>query len=268
VDTASKDRILANYNRVIGQIEKAARSVDRDPGEIRLVVVTKGHPIEAVRQAISAGLRVFGENYAEEGVQKILACSPQTDLEWHMIGHIQSRKVRLVCEYYQYVHSLDSLKLANRLDRCMSSAYVAPLEGQNQTSAGSVRRLPVLLECNVSGEETKSGWPAWKEAEWVKMLDEIAQILASPNLEVRGLMTMAPFLPDPEQARSFFQRLRHLQQFLQQQLPQSSWQELSMGMSDDFMVAIQEGATLVRIGTAIMGSRTNQSGQELSRLVN
>jgi pyridoxal phosphate enzyme (YggS family) len=259
VDTSSKDRIFANYNRVLEQIEQAARAAGRDPDEIKLVVVTKGHPIEAVRHAISAGLRIFGENYAEEGVQKILACSPQSNLEWHMIGHIQSRKARLVCDYYHYVHSLDSLKLANRLDRCMGFADVDSSEKVNRASTTLNHRLPVLLECNVSGEESKFGWPAWKEVEWERLLDEITQILELPNLDVRGLMTMAPFLPDPEKTRPYFQRLRRLRHFMQQQLPQSSWKELSMGMSDDFMVAIQEGATLVRIGTAIMGPRTKQS---------
>ena len=260
METASKDRILANYRRVIGQIDQAARSVGRDPGEIKLVVVTKGHPIEAVSQAIAAGLRLFGENYAEEGIQKMVAFSEQEHLEWHMIGHIQSRKAHLVCENYQFVHSLDSLKLANRLDRCMSSANPALLEMDTQAPSKLAHRLPVLLECNVSGEETKFGWQAWNETGWENLLDDIIRILALPNLEVLGLMTMAPFLPDPEQVRPFFRRLRQLQLYLRQQLPQSDLRELSMGMSDDFMVAIQEGATLVRIGTAIMGPRPGRSG--------
>lgn len=259
MEAATKDRILDSYHRVLGQIEQAARSVGRDHGKIRLVVVTKGHPAESVRQAIEAGLRVFGENYAEEGIQKMSACSGQDNLEWHMIGHIQSRKAQLVCDHYQYVHSLDSLRLAKRLDHFMRSAYLTPVEGRAQIPAELDRRLPVLLECNVSGEETKFGWPAWKEMEWEDLLDDIAQILALPNLKVRGLMTMAPFLANPEQTRPFFQRLRRLQQFMLQHFPQSEWQELSMGMSDDFMVAVQEGATLVRIGTAIMGPRPGQS---------
>ncbi len=255
MDTSSKDRILSNYQRVLGQIDQAANLTGRDPAEIKLVVVTKGHPIEAVRQAIEAGLRVFGENYAEEGLRKISAFSGQSDLEWHMIGHIQSRKARLVCENYHYVHSLDSLKLAERLDRAMVPVTVSPSEIPDRAYPGLGRRLPVLLECNVSGEETKFGWPAWDKKEWKNLLDDVSPLLAFPNLEVLGLMTMAPFSSDPEQARPFFLRLRNLQQFLQQHFPQSTWRELSMGMSDDFVTAVQEGATLVRIGTAIMGPR-------------
>jgi PLP dependent protein len=258
VETLSEEKILTSYNRVIGRIEQAAQSVGREPGEIKLVVVTKGHPIESIRQAIEVGLRVFGENYAEEGIQKMIASSGTENLEWHMIGHIQSRKAQLVCEHYQYVHSLDSLKLAVRLDRFMMPANDALPYKKNFPQSKPERRLPVLLECNVSGEETKFGWPAWNEDEWKSLLGDIHQVLALPNLQVRGLMTMAPFSPDPEQARPFFDRLHRLQQYLKQQLPQSDWQELSMGMSDDFTVAIQEGATLVRIGTAIMGPRPNK----------
>jgi pyridoxal phosphate enzyme (YggS family) len=255
VDTASKDRILTNYQRVLGRIDQAARSAGRDPAEIKLVVVTKGHPVEAMRQAVEAGLRIFGENYAEEGVQKKMAFSDRGNLEWHMIGHIQSRKASLVCEHYQYVHSLDSLKLAERLDRAMLPVALDPSDIPYRSSPGSGRRLPVLLECNVSGEETKFGWPAWDEKEWDGLLDDVAPVLALPHLEVLGLMTMAPFSLSPEQARPFFRRLRRLQRFMQQHFPRSTLRELSMGMSDDFEIAVQEGATLVRIGTAIMGPR-------------
>ena len=157
-----------------------------------------------------------------------------------MIGHVQSRKADLIAEHYHWVHSLDSLKLAQRLDRC---------------AAELGRTIPVLLECNTSGEQSKFGWPAWQEQRWPDLLPEVSQIVALPNLQVRGLMTMAPFLPEMEEARPYFRRLCQLQAFLASQLPQVAWDELSMGMSADFMVAIQEGATIVRVGTAIMGSR-------------
>ena len=242
MEMASKEAILANYHRVVEQIDQATRSVGRRPEEIKLVVVTKGHPYPVLHQAIEVGLRIFGENYTEEGIAKIQACPKQAEMEWHMIGHIQSRKASSVCEYFNWVHSLDSLKLANRLDR-----FAGELS----------RKLPVLLECNMSGEETKYGWPAWEKRMWGGLLDEIAKIVALPNLEVRGLMTMAPFLPAPEESRPYFQRLYHLQEFLKESFPQTTWNELSMGMSVDFMVAIQEGATQVRIGTAIMGSRSD-----------
>jgi pyridoxal phosphate enzyme (YggS family) len=225
---------------VQAQIAQAADSAGRDPAQVKLVVVTKGHPLEAVQAALEAGLRTFGENYAEEGVSKMLACSEWAGVEWHMIGHIQSRKARPVAEHYDWVHSLDSLKLARRLDRYAGRAS---------------RRLPVLLELNVSGEQSKFGWPAWQESSWPALVDEIASIRELPNLSIRGLMTMAPFLPDPEETRPYFQRLRNLRDRLAEQFPEAEWSELSMGMSDDFRVAVQEGATMVRIGTAILGPR-------------
>jgi PLP dependent protein len=233
--------ILVNYQRVCEQIQFAAHSAGRDAQDVRLVVVTKGHPALAVQAAIDGGLRLFGENYAEEGAQKQAACRQPPGVEWHMIGHIQSRKAQLVCEHYDWIHSLDNLKLAERLDRFCGQLG---------------RRLPVLLECNVSGEESKSGWPAWQESHWSELLEPLAALLCLPNLQVRGLMTMAPFLPEAEQARPYFQRLRALRDFLAHQFPQDDWQHLSMGMSADFMVAVQEGATLVRVGTAILGPRT------------
>jgi hypothetical protein len=239
MEKVAQSLILANYQRVMEQLDRAARSAGRDPAAVRLVVVTKGHPFKTVQQALAIGLRIFGENYAEEGIAKKLACTT-VGVEWHMIGHVQSRKARPVVEHFDWLHSLDRLKLAVRLDQF----------------AGELgRKLPVLLECNVSGEETKFGWPAWEESGWATLAQEIALVLALPNLEVRGLMTMAPFLPDPQQARPYFVRLRRLQEFLSGRFSSVDWRELSMGMSADFEVAVQEGATIVRIGTAILGPR-------------
>jgi pyridoxal phosphate enzyme (YggS family) len=239
------ESIRSNYSRVLEQIGSAARSAGRNPATIRLLVVTKGHPVEAVQQAVAAGVRLFGENYVEEAVEKKQTLAGQgmagaSGLEWHMIGHLQSRKARLVCEHFACLHSLDSLKLAERLD----------------LFAGEFgRKLPVLLECNVSGEQTKFGYPVWREDAWQELAGEFARLLELPHLQVRGLMTMAPFFDQPEPARPYFQRLGRLQAFLIKNLPQTDWAELSMGMSGDFMVAVQEGATLVRVGTAIMGAR-------------
>lgn len=241
----AENLIRANYERVLEQIEKAARSAGREPQTVKLVVVTKGHPLSAIQEALTAGIRIFGENYPEEGVEKILACAHQPEIEWHMIGHVQSRKARLICEHYQWMHSLDSLKLAVRLDRFASEIG---------------RKLPVLLECNVSGEESKDGWSAWDELRWEDLLAEVAQVVALPNLQVSGLMTMPPLFPDAEQSRPYFQRLRRLQAFFASQIPHASWRELSMGMSSDFGIAVQEGATLVRVGTAIMGIRPDLPG--------
>ena len=234
--------IYRNHQLVSERIAQAAVSAGRDPAQVKLVVVTKGHPLEGVHAALDAGLRYFGENYAQEGVSKKLDCSAWTGVEWHMIGHIQSCKAQLVAQHYDWIHSLDNLKLAHRLDRFAA-------EGRSQ--------LPVLLECNVSGEESKYGWPAWQEKKWPSLFEEISTLFDMGNLRVCGLMTMAPFVQDPEIARPYFRRLRDLRDRLVEQFPGADWHELSMGMSADFEVAVQEGATMVRIGTAIMGVRPN-----------
>jgi pyridoxal phosphate enzyme (YggS family) len=236
----SPEQITANYRAVCGRIAAAALRSGRAADAVSLVVVTKGHPSEVARAAIAAGAGQLGENYVEEAVPKILALSGEKKVEWHMIGHVQSRKAQPVSQYFDLLHSLDSLKLARRLDRFAAEAG---------------RTLPVLLECNVSGEASKFGWPAWEERAWDRLAEQLAPLFELPNLEVRGLMTIAPFSPQPEQARPCFQRLRRLQADLSSRFPQAQWAELSMGMSADFDVAIQEGATIVRIGTAILGER-------------
>jgi len=236
-----RETILSNYQHVLDKVYRAAQLAGRSPDSIKVVVVTKGHPQEVVQAAIDVGIHVFGENYAEEGVAKIESCTSNVGLEWHMIGHVQSRKAKLVCEYFTFVHSLDRRKIADRLDR-----YVALIP----------RRLPVLLECNVSGEESKFGLPAWREENWSEILEDIKYIATRPNLELCGLMTMAPFLSDVELTRPYFIRLRRLKDYLAQEIKEVNWSELSMGMSADYEIAIEEGATIVRIGTAILGPRS------------
>ncbi len=232
--------IREKYLFALDQIASAARKSGRDADQIRLVVVTKSQPLEAVRAAIEAGVRIFGENYAEEGVMKIQSLAAQTGVEWHMIGHVQSRKARLVAEHFALLHSLDSLKLAQRLDRF---------------AAESSRTLPVLLEFNVGGEETKSGWDASDESKWDALLSELAPLFDLQNLRICGLMTMPPLGDTPEDSRRFFRRTRLLRERLATQLPGADWRELSMGTSADYTVAVEEGATLVRVGTAIVGER-------------
>jgi len=234
-------RILTNYQVVLERIASAARSIGRKQEQVRLMVVTKGHKIEVVEAVVAAGARLLGENYIEEALVKMQALSTIPGIEWHMIGHVQSRKAELVSQYFSCVHSVDSLKLANRL---------------NRFTAERNHLLPVLLECNVSGEESKFGLTAWDERRWDALVSEITPILDLPALEVRGLMTMPPFFPNPEETRPYFQKLRRLQIYLQERFSTYSWEELSMGMSGDFEVAVQEGATIVRVGTAILGERT------------
>jgi PLP dependent protein len=232
--------IRERYERVLARIEAAAVGSDHDPKTIRLVVVSKSQPLAVVQAALEAGITRLGENYAEEAVGKIAAL-PQSGVEWHMIGHVQSRKADLISTHFSMLHSLDGLKLAARLDRFCRERD---------------RILPVLLEFNVSGEESKFGLPAWDESRWPDLDPELEQILALPYLKVSGLMTMPPFFVDPERSRPYFKRLRRLQEYLAGRFSQTQWADLSMGTSVDYETAIQEGATYVRVGQAILGPRS------------
>jgi len=231
--------IRAHYQDTLDRITEAAARSGRRPEAVHLVVVSKSQPLEVIRAAIAAGITIFGENYAEEALGKIAALK-ETEVEWHMIGHVQSRKAELIAANFTMLHSLDSTKLAGRLDR-----HCCELN----------RTLPVLVEFNVSGEESKFGFPAWEEKRWSDLNPDIEKILALSHLRVTGLMTMPPFFKDPEQTRPYFQRLRRLQNYLANQYPQSQWHDLSMGTSLDYIAAVQEGATFVRVGQAILGPR-------------
>lgn len=241
--TTSISAIRENFEKVCERIERAAQSAGRATGDVRLVVVTKGQPVEAIRTAIEAGARVLGENYPEESLPKIRELGRPVPLEWHMIGHLQSRKSSIVAEHFDLLQTLDSIRLAERLERQLAERG---------------RTLPVLLEFNVSGEESKFGWPAWDEAQWPAMLPEVEQLLSFPHLKLCGLMTMPPLYDDPEQTRPYFVRLRRLKEYLSHHFAASAFDQLSMGTSVDFEAAVQEGATLVRIGTAILGPRTKK----------
>jgi PLP dependent protein len=221
-------------------IGRSARRAGRAPETIKLLAVTKGHPLDILEGAYSIGLREFGENYVEEAVGKIEYFKQGEEISWHMIGHLQSRKTRQVCELFTWFQALDRMKIANRL-------------AVNCQETG--RELPVLLECNVSGEDTKFGWPAWDETAWDNLVTEFNRLVQLPGIQVKGLMTMAPFDVNPEKSRPYFTRLRKLRDFLSQKVPAVDWKELSMGMSADYPVAIEEGATIVRIGTALFGYR-------------
>jgi len=232
--------IRERYEKVLDTISTSAHKVRRPPESVRLVVVTKMQPPEVIQAAIEAGARMLGENYAEEAADKIAVLGLQTGVEWHMIGHVQSRKASLVAQHFALVHSLDSLRLAQRL---------------NLSASELGRTLPVLLEFNVSGEKSKHGWEASDESLWWELLTDANAIADLPSLKVRGLMTMPPLSTDPEAARTYFRKLRRLRDFLSEHITQAEWIELSMGTSVDYAVAIEEGATLVRIGQAILGPR-------------
>jgi len=226
-----------NIARIRERIEAAAGRAGRTASDILLMAVTKTHPPERIREAHAAGLRLFGENRVQEFAGKAAALAGLADVEWRMIGHLQSNKAGKAVELFHAVDSVDSVKLAERLD----------LAARNQN-----KRLPVLVEVNVGGEAQKSGLaPDSRE------LDEL--LLAAARLEAlqfRGLMTVPPYTEDPEAARPFFRRLREVRdRMAERKLPAVSLHELSMGMSHDFEVAIEEGSTCVRVGTAIFGER-------------
>jgi pyridoxal phosphate enzyme (YggS family) len=229
-----------NLRSVQERVAAAAKRAGRDPAGVTLVAVTKTQPPEVIRAAYDLGLRHFGENRLEEAEAKVGELPP--DITWHMIGHVQSRKAERAARLFHVVHSVDSVKLARRLDR-MSADRTAP--------------LPVLLEINVSGEASKYGFLAerWTAGAFAgqraELLAAVAEIAALPHLEIQGLMTMAPIVAEPEQARPVFAHLRQLRDELAAAFPRVSWRHLSMGMTDDFEVAVEEGATLVRIGRAI-----------------
>jgi pyridoxal phosphate enzyme (YggS family) len=231
--------------RVLEAITEACDHAGRNPADVTLIAVSKTHPPETILQAVEAGLQHFGENRVEEAGTKIPAVnrlSPRP-LVWHMIGHIQSRKAKEVVPLFQVVHSVDSVKLAGRL------SALAVEQGCT---------LNALLEVNTSGEESKHGLQAsgWQTDEDTRrrLWSEVEQILALPGLDVRGLMTMAPIVADIEQTRPVFASLAALRNTLADSF-QRTLPELSMGMSDDYPVAIEEGATMVRIGRAIFGER-------------
>ncbi len=239
--------IARNLAQVQKRIAEAALRSGRDPATVMLVAVAKTFPAEAVIAAYQAGVRHFGENRVEEGAIKIPAVraaisGPRST--WHMVGHVQSRKAQAVVAHFDYIHSVDRLKIARRLSRFAQEAR---------------RSIPVLLECNVSGEETKFGFDLqdWERdaARRETFFAAVEEILALPGLAVRGLMTMAPFVTDPKTVRPVFASLRVLLDVLQERWPAHDWCHLSMGMTDDFEVAIEEGATMVRIGRAIFGPR-------------
>ena len=225
--------MAANIAHVRSIIAEAAIRVGRAPEEITLVAVSKTMPVELVQMAYNLGVTDFGENRVQEALPKIAAFHPQ-GLRWHMIGHLQSNKASKVVSSFDCVHSVDSLHLAQTLNR-----YAGELG----------RQLPVLLQVNVSGESSKEGMsPA-------AALELARQFVVLPNIQVEGLMTIAPLVADPEQVRPVFRELRLLRDQLRAEQPSYSWKHLSMGMTGDYSVAIEEGATIVRIGRAIFGER-------------
>jgi pyridoxal phosphate enzyme (YggS family) len=231
--TLTEDHMAANISHVRSIIAEAALRGGREPEEITLVAVSKTMPVELVQMAYNLGVTDFGENRVQEALPKIAAFHPQ-EIHWHMIGHLQSNKAGKAVSPFYCVQSVDSLHLAQMLSR-------------HAGEQGNL--LSVLLQVNVSGEASKEGMPLAEAPELAR------QIVVLPHLQVDGLMTIAPLVDDPEQVRPVFRALRLLREQLRAELPQYTWRHLSMGMTDDYRVAIEEGATIVRIGRAIFGER-------------
>jgi PLP dependent protein len=263
----SQNEFISRIAAVQERIAAAARRAGRDPAEVTLVAVSKTHTPEEVAAAYAAGLRIFGENRVEEAAPKAVAIAriigSGPPPAWHMIGHLQSRKAEAVLPWASMVHSVDGIKLAQRLSRFVTSPPAGHSERSEESPTGATNdssvqtthlrvtdpRLPILLEINVSGEASKYGFhpedlPAVVET-----------ITALPGIVLQGLMTMAPIAADPEEVRPVFAALRALRDELARRYPALDWRHLSMGMTDDFEVAIEEGATMVRVGRAIFGER-------------
>ncbi|HEX4122153.1 MAG TPA: YggS family pyridoxal phosphate-dependent enzyme [Verrucomicrobiae bacterium] len=224
--------IAANLESVRQRIAQACDRAGRDPAGVTLLTVSKGHPAEVVRAAAELGLVLFGENRVQEGRAKIGLCPSR--LRWHLIGHLQSNKCRDAVHFFEMIQSVDSLALAREI---------------NKWADKSAKTTRVLIEVNIAGESSKFGYAP------EKVLAELSEINALPKIEVHGLMTVAPYSQDAEKVRPVFRRLRELkvecEGILGAPLP-----HLSMGMSGDFEVAVEEGATIIRLGSAILGPRS------------
>ena len=225
--------IATNLENIMERIEKASIKAGRDPKSVRLVAVTKTKPADAVIEAAQAGQKIFGENYVQELTAK--AALVKEPVEWHFIGALQSNKVKYIAGLVTLIHSVDRLSLAMEIEK----------------QWGKLGKMcDILVEVNVSGEKTKAGT---SRAEAMQLVEGIAEM---PHLRIKGLMTMPPFFDEPELARPYFQELRELAAMIDaRKITNVEMRELSMGMSGDFEAAIEEGATLVRVGSAIFGSR-------------
>jgi pyridoxal phosphate enzyme (YggS family) len=227
--------ISSNVRQVREEIHQAAAASGRNPEDVTLVAICKTFPVEAISEAIAAGLRIFGENRVQEAEPKIQALDPANGLEWHLVGHLQSNKAKRAVQLFEVIQSLDSIKLAQKL---------------NQACVELGKSVSVLIQVNLGLEATKSG------ASREQVEEIVDQVASLPGLRLDGLMTIPPFFEDADRSRPFFAELRALRDRIESARPGSLGRKhLSMGMSHDFRPAIEEGATIVRVGTAIFGVR-------------
>ena len=229
-----QETIAANLDDIRSRLARACERAGRSPASVRLVAISKTHPVDYVRAAFTAGQTLFGENRVQEALEKI-GLSSDTPIEWHLVGHLQSNKARKAAGTFACIHSIDGADLLRRVDDAAAEGGFTP---------------ELFVQADLAGEPTKHG----ATAESLLSIFEAAGRCRAAR--VTGLMVLPPFMPDPEDARPFFRRLREVRDELARRgVPASMLQELSMGMSHDFEVAIEEGATLVRVGTAIFGAR-------------
>jgi pyridoxal phosphate enzyme (YggS family) len=225
--------ISDNLKNVMDRIASAARRAGRDPSSVKLIAVTKTVDVERIREAVAAGSIALGENRVQEAKEKIERLGPLAG--WHLIGHLQSNKAKYAVKLFALIHSIDSFELAQEVDK--QAAKIGKIQ-------------EVLIEVNISGEASKAGIAADDAADLVR------KVTILKNISIKGLMTMPPFFNNAEEARPYFKKLRDLSARIERdKIPRVSVEELSMGMSGDFEVAVEEGATMVRVGTAIFGGR-------------
>ena len=232
--------IQANYEAVKSRVNRAAGKAGRNPEDVLVLAVTKLQSNQTIQAAYDAGLRHFGESYVEEALETMEGLSQLQDAQWEMVGHIQSRKAKFAANTFKRIHSLGSLKLARLLNK-----HRDPKMG----------RLEVLLQINLSGEDSKQGLEATDKNAWPEVLALAQEINELENLELTGLMTMPPLFPDPEDNRPYFKLLCEMRAYLNEKDSRLNLKELSMGTSYDFDVAIEEGATIVRLGSVLLGER-------------
>jgi pyridoxal phosphate enzyme (YggS family) len=238
VSTVWIARIQPELEKVQERIASATARSGRSAETVKIIAISKGQPAEAIEAVVELGISHVGENRVDEALAKQAQLS-HLNPTWHMVGHIQSRKAKDIPLHFSWVHSIDRVKIADRI---------------SSHAIDQGKLVSVLLECNLSGESSKEGWNLAGRSSWPSVVPELQQILALPGLEVAGLMTMAPWVQDESILRSTFEGLRELRDYLSKTLDHDL-PELSMGMTDDFEYAIEEGATMVRLGRAIFGQR-------------
>lgn len=236
--TKREGQIEDNMEEVRATIARAAARAGRDPDAVTVVAITKGFPTTTVLAAAEAGLHEIGENRVQEAMEKRNLLGDLPDVRWHLVGHLQRNKARHALLLFDVIHSVDSVRLARTLQR--------------RAEQEAREEIPIFLEVNVAGEESKYGFHLKPEGDFFAAVEAILDL---SHLRLEGLMTVAPMVADPEEVRPVFRRLHRLRETLRQRYPQAPWTHLSMGMTDDYEVAVEEGATMLRLGRALFGPR-------------